>query len=76
MEGAQAKVGNALLGGRNAERRLEEAVEATEAILERVGLPTYSAYVMAVLGTVDAELEDRVARGPEGPGHRARVGGG
>jgi hypothetical protein len=56
---AQAKVGSALLGGRNAERRLEEAVEAEATVLDRIGLPTYSAYVMAVtVGSADTRLDD------------------
>jgi hypothetical protein len=64
---AEAKLDGSLLGGRNAERRLEEAVEATEVILERIGLPTYSAFVMAVtVGSVDPGLESRL--------HEARKG--
>lgn len=58
---AQARVGGSLLGGRSAERRLEEAVQAEEEILERIGLPTYSAYVMAItVGAVDPQLEQRL----------------
>ena len=58
---AQAKVSGSLLGGRNAERRLEEAVATTEVILDRIGLPTYSAFVMAVtVGAVDADLETKL----------------
>lgn len=56
---ASEKVTGSLIGGRNAEHRLEEAVEAKQVILDRIGLPTYAAFVMAVtVGNVDPDLEN------------------
>jgi hypothetical protein len=58
---AQRKLTGSLLGGRNAERQLEEAIEAQQELLDRIGQPTYSAFVMAVtVGGVDPALEVRL----------------
>ena len=55
---AEERMGGSLLGGRSAERRMEQAIDARQEILDRIGLPTYSAFVMAVtVGSVDPTVE-------------------
>lgn len=57
----EEKIAGSLLGGRNAERRLEEAIEAERVVLDRMDLPTYSAYIMSVtVGRIDPALENRL----------------
>ena len=51
------------LGKRAAQKRLDEARENEQAILDRVGYPTWSAYVMgATLLSIDPAAEERVNR--------------
>jgi hypothetical protein len=58
---AQGKVDGSLLGGGKAERRLVEAVEEELVVLERLSLPTYSAYIMSVtVGNSDPELDQQL----------------
>ncbi len=44
---ADGKVSSSRIGGKAARQRLEEALEAEQAVLARVGFPTYTAYSLA-----------------------------
>lgn len=60
---AEAKASGSLVGKRAAERRLEAAREREQAILDHVGYPTWSSYVMgASLWSVDPQAEERLER--------------
>lgn len=60
---AETKAAGALVGRRAAERRLEVAREREQAILDHVGYPTWSSYVMgASLWSVDPQTEERLER--------------
>lgn len=60
---AERKATGALVGRKSAARRLEEAREREQAILDDVGYPTWSSYVMgASLWSVDPQAEDRLDR--------------
>jgi hypothetical protein len=63
----QSEKKNSRRGGKGAERAYEEATEALDELLDRVGYPTYAAYVMGRISpSVDPEAkrrhEDAVAR--------------